>query len=316
VTALTQADAARTDTPRGQTRQPGKTSDAPVPLLPGSLTWRDFGTHLFTLVLPQAFILQVSHPVINSAVTVEKKYLYDPWGRARGSLELLWPVVYSRPDRAIAMGHKLRELHRQIKGTDARGHKFHALDPEAYSWVHLTGFAATMTLHELFGAPLSAEERARHFDEWKQLGALLGIKPRFIPQTEQAYWQEYNRIIEQRLDADNEALRDLLDKDHFAKWPVHPALEGKLPRWLWRLLMTAPSRMAHIITKATLPERFREKAGLRLSGTDRFIFRAFVRLVRTLHPLVPEKYRYLPLAWEAIEDARQHPQAYRLPANT
>ena len=50
----------------------------PVPLLPGSLMWKDFGSYLFHLMLPQAFILQSAHPVINAAVTVDKKYLNDP----------------------------------------------------------------------------------------------------------------------------------------------------------------------------------------------------------------------------------------------
>ena len=76
------------------------------------------GSYLFHLMLPQAFILQSAHPVINAAVTVDKKYLNDPWGRAKGSTELLWPFWYSLPEKAIEMGRRLRELHRSIKGTD------------------------------------------------------------------------------------------------------------------------------------------------------------------------------------------------------
>lgn len=288
---------------------------APVPLLPDSLTWGYFGSHLFQLVLPQAFILQVAHPVINSAVTVDKKYLHDPWGRARGSLELLWPVVYARPQTAIAMGQKLRELHRQIKGTDARGNRYHALDPEAYSWVHLTGFYAIVRMFELFGQPLDARQRSDYFSEWQQMGDLLGIAERCIPATEADYWREFNRIIDERIDADNEALQDLLDKDHFAKWPVHPSLSGKVPRWLWRVMMTLPSRLAHVIVKATLPENARRKLGLRYGFLDRIVFRSFATLVRVVDPLLPERWRYIGLARAALTDARENPQAYTLPAD-
>lgn len=305
------ANAPAQDTPRGAPVRP-----APVPLLPDSLTWDYFGSHLFQLVLPQAFILQVAHPVINSAVTVDKKYLHDPWGRARGSLELLWPVVYARPQSAIAMGHKLHELHRQIKGTDAHGKRYHALDPEAYSWVHLTGFYAIVRMYELFGQALDARQRAAYFSEWQQMGDLLGIPERCIPQTEADYWQEFNRIIDERLDSDNEALRDLLDKDHFAKWPVHPSLAGKMPRWLWRLMMTVPSRLAHVIVKATLPDNARRKLGLHYGAGDRIIFRSFAAVVRVAEPLLPERWRYISLARNAMADARANPQAYTLPVNT
>lgn len=298
--------------PHSDSGSPRPSALDPVPFLPDSLTWRDFGSHLFGLVLPQAFVLQAAHPVINSAVTVDKKYLHDPWGRARGSIELLWPVVYARPADAIAMGHKLRELHRHIKGTDKAGNKYHALDPEAYSWVYITGFYSTLKMHELFARPLDDAARADAFAEWKQLGPLLGISERFIPQTEAVYWSAFNRMIDERLDSHNEALGDLLHPDHFAQWPVHPALAGKMPKWLWRAIATPPSHLLFIIIKATLPERARDKLGLKYSRLDRAIFSAFAAAVRLIYPLLPERLQYIPLARAAMLDARAHPDAFAL----
>src|SRR5690606_26049851 len=128
---------------------PGASSGADLqPLLPGSQTWRDFGTLMFHLMLPQAFTLQVAHPMVDTAVGVDKKYKHDPYGRAKNSTRLLWPVVYSRPEQAVQMGMNLRELHRKIKGVDSKGNKYHALDPEAYSWVHVTGFDTTVRAHD------------------------------------------------------------------------------------------------------------------------------------------------------------------------
>ncbi|MCG8437024.1 MAG: DUF2236 domain-containing protein [Pseudomonadales bacterium] len=286
----------------------------PVPLLPGSLMWKDFGSYLFHLMLPQAFILQSAHPVINAAVTVDKKYLNDPWGRAKGSTELLWPVVYSRPEKAIEMGRRLRELHRSIKGTDKQGNKFFALDPEAYSWVHETGFYSVVKMYEWFGEPLSAAQRAEHFAEWKQMAAMLGIAERFIPQTEEAYWKHFNQIIETRLDAHNEALGDMMIPGHYSNYPVPPQLEGQLPRWLWKLMMLPFSVFMYRLTVATLPENYRRKAGLRYNRADKAFFKAFCWAVRKAYPKVPEKDRYIPLAWRAIDDARKHPEAYRYTA--
>ena len=282
------------------------------PLGPESNTWRDFGSYRFHLMLPQAFVLQSAHPVIDAAVSKEKKYKLDPWGRAKGSTKLLWPVVYSRPDKAIEMGHRLRELHREIKGTDKDGTRYHALDPEAYSWVHITGFDATLRMYEYFGTRLSREQREAMFGEWKQMGALLGIHEKHIPQTQDEYWKHFDYIIEQRLEW-GDVLDDLMDPGFYAAYPRPEELK-KLPMPIFRLLMKAMGWFMHKITIATLPETFRRRFDVRFSKTDQRLFRLFAWSVRTFYPLVPERLQYIPLAWRAIQDSRRHPDAYELDA--
>ena len=281
----------------------------PRPLGPDSLTWKDFGSKIYQIILQQAFILQSAHPVINAAVTKDKKYKYDPWGRARNSIKLLWPIVYSRPEKAIEMGKQLRELHRQIKGVDKDGKKYHALDPEAYSWVHITGFDANVRLHEIFGKPLTPEQRKQAFEEWKQMGAMLGIIDKYIPQTEEEYWKLFNQMIEERLQW-GEALDDLMDPWNIAKWPKPPEARW-MPTFIWKAIAIPTSWMVHKITVATLPLNFRARFQIRYNSWDQFVFRSFVVMVKMLYPLVPESMRYIPLAKRAIDDARQHPEAYR-----
>lgn len=282
---------------------------SPIPLSPDSLMWKDFGSQMFQIVLLQAFILQSAHPVIDAAVGKEKKYKHDPWGRARNSIALLWPIVYARPEKAIAMGKQLRELHRSIKGTDKNGQKYHALDPEAYSWVHMTGFDASVRMHETFGTPLTPEQRKQAFAEWKQMGAMLGIIDKYIPQTEEEYWKEFNRILDERL-AWGEVLDDLMDPLHYFHWPKPPHAKY-LPTLVWKIVMLPVSLMLYRITVATLPEKFRTRFKLRYNALDKLFFRGFVGMVKLLYPLLPESKRYIPLARRAIEDARRHPEAYR-----
>ncbi len=278
------------------------------PLGPGSTTWRDFGSYLFHLMLPQAFILQSAHPIIDVAVSKDKKYKYDPWGRAKDSTRLLWPVVYSRPDKAIEMGHRLRELHREIKGVDKDGNKYHALDPEAYSWVHITGFDATLRMYEYFGRPVSREEREQMFNEWKRMGALLGIPDKYIPQTQDEYWKHFDYIIEERLQWGG-VLDDLMDPKFYAGYPRPPELK-KMPMPLFKFMMTAVGWGMHKITVATLPQNFRRKFNVKYSKMDQRLFKLFALGVRIFYPLVPERMRYIPLAWRAIQDSRKHPEAY------
>lgn len=288
--------------------EPKQTKNDPQPLGPESATWRDFGSYLFHLMLPQAFVLQSAHPVIDAAVSKDKKYKYDPWGRAKGSVKLLWPVVYSRPEKAIEMGVRLRELHRQIKGVDKDGKKYFALDPEAYAWVHITGFDATLRMFEYFGRPVSREERTRMFAEWKQMGSLLGIPEQNIPQTEDEYWKQFDYIIEERLKW-GEVLDDLMDPGFYAGYPKPEELRY-LPTPIFKVMMTGMGWFMHKITVATLPVNFRRKFDVKFSKNDQRLFKLFAWSVRTFYPLVPERARYIPIAWRAIRDSRKHPEAY------
>lgn len=300
-----------------QAAAPSATTDKKTPLQPlgpDSLMWKDFGAHRYQLILQQAFILQSAHPVINAAVTKEKKYKYDPWGRARNSVALLWPVVYSRPEQAIAMGHRLREVHRPIKGVDKNGEKYHALDPEAYSWVHITGYDAIVRLHDIFGTPLTPDQRRQAFEEWKKLGGLLGVADKYIPQTEAEYWKQYNYIINERLQW-GEALDDLLDPWSFARWPKPPNAKY-LPTFAWKMLAVPMSLVIYNVTVATLPENFRARFNLRMNPLQKLAFRLFVGLVKIAGAITPESMKYIPLAKRAFDDARKHPEAYRYQPET
>jgi uncharacterized protein (DUF2236 family) len=278
------------------------------PISPDSLMWKDFGSYHYQLMLPQAFVLQTAHPVINAAVWAGQKYKLDPWGRAKDSVELLWPVIYSRPEEAIKMGHALRERHREIKGVDAQGKKYHALDPEAFSWVHITGFDVMLRLHEFFDMPLDEKQRATLFDEWKRVGALLGIHDRYIPETEAEYWRIFNDMIDTRLEW-TDVVNDLMDPDFYRRYPKPP--KSRHSDFTWRLFCIPFSWFQRLLIMETLPQRARDKWQLRSSLPNRLAFRAFCFLFKRLYPKLPESRRYIYLAFKAIEDARRNPEAYR-----
>ncbi len=278
---------------------------------PDSIMWRDFGTYLYQLILPQAFILQSAHPMVDRAVSVDKKYKLNPWGRAKDSLKLLWPVVYSKPQDAIDMGVRLRELHRAIKGTDADGKKYHALDPEAYAWVHMTGYDALLRLYRFFSNHrLTPKERAALFDEWKAMGTMLGIIDKSLPQTEEEYWVKYNEIIEQRLEK-GPVLDDLLDPLFvFKNYPKPPG--SKMPNFMWKTIALIWGYTQSKIIVATLPENFRKKIDMEYTKLDKVMFNTFAWMVRTFYPMLAEEKQYIPYIWRIMEDAREHPDAYQL----
>ncbi|MBC7173836.1 MAG: DUF2236 domain-containing protein, partial [Polyangiaceae bacterium] len=190
------------------------------------------------------------------------------------------------------------------------GKRYHALDPEAYAWVHITGFDATLRMHELFGTAPTREERTRMFHEWRQIGAMLGIRDQDIPGTEEEYWKHFESMIDNRLII-GDVVQDLLSDRHYYEQPKPPL------QWLsesaWRLSLEIIGPMMRMLTIGGLPKRFRERFDIPWSASDERRFRLFCALVRVLHPLVPHDRRYIPLARRAMRDARKHPEAYEMP---
>lgn len=289
-----------------QAPEPSPVGD-PVPLGPDSLTWQHFGTWRYHLMLPQAFVMQVAHPVIDAGVGEHSVYRTDPWGRARRSTELLWPVVYARPEEATRKGRQLRELHREIKGVDKHGQRYFALDPEAYGWVHGTGYDASIRLLELFDVSPTRAQRTRMFLEWRQMGRMLGIRDEDLPETERDYWQYFERMITERLELGDVA-QDLLDERHYLQTPKPPG--SKMPDAVWRLVTSSAGRLLRHNLLGTLPPLFREHFDIPWTDRDERRFRIWRRTVRSTHRLLPPPLRYIPLAREALRDVRRHPDAY------
>lgn len=247
--------------------------------------------------------------MINAAVSVDKKYKYDPIGRAENSIKLLWPVVYSRPEKAIEMGNNLREMHRKIKGTTEDGQKYYALDPEVYTWVFMTGYDASIRAFDFFATPLSAQERTAMFDEWKKMGRQLGVPETQIPDTEDEYWKYFNYIIDNRMEI-GAVLKDVIDPKLYDGFLQSEDMR-KVPNLIWKIGTRAASKLQHSVVVATLPARAKKKLQLKQSLVDKVIFRILQTTFRFGYPKLPERMKYIPLAWEAIEDARMHPEAYR-----
>ena len=288
-----------------------KQSRRPVlkPLGPDSQTWLDFGSWRFNLMLPQAFVLQVSHPIVDAGVGEHSVYKTDPWGRAKRSTALLWPIVYARPQKAIEMGVKLYDLHRSIKGVDKHGQKYFSLDPEAYSWVHITGYDASIRMHELLGSSPNTALREQMFREWRQLGLLMGIRDQDLPATQSEYWDYFNRMITERLEMGDVA-QELLADNHYLTLPKPPV--DWLPDQAWKVIRAVLGRFMRFNLRATLPVQYREKFNIPWSKRDERLFRWWCAFYRIIYSLTPRKMRLIPMARRAFVDAEKHPQAYNM----
>lgn len=93
----------------------------PITLGPDSLAWTHAGDNLQLLMAGTTLLLQVSHPVVGAGVGDHSVFKEDPWGRLKRTTEWGLRLMYGGEQGSPQAGRDLRELHRNIKGADAKG---------------------------------------------------------------------------------------------------------------------------------------------------------------------------------------------------
>jgi uncharacterized protein (DUF2236 family) len=268
---------------------------------PGSLIWERGGDWRALLVGGRSLLLQVAHPVVAAGVSEHSDFAADPWGRLMGTLELyVGGVIFGWPDGPAAAGARLREMHKSIKGVDAAGRRYHALQPDAYAWVHATLVEGFVALEDQFGRPFRPAELARLYDEMREVGRLYGLRDRDMAPdwpSFQAYFEEMVRIELE----DNATVREVLH----ALTHTPPPPELPIPEIFWSGIRPAAGHVGEITTVGLLPVPLRERLGLRWTRNQERELRALAALVRRSTPLLPERARLLPWAYNAKRRARR-----------
>jgi len=284
---------------------------APDSVGPDSLTWRYVGDVRYVpLGLSQAFLLQAAHPVISLGVEEHSTYKTDPGGRFERSIKLLWPVLYNTREGALDYGRRVRERHRDIKGVDSSGKAYHALNPEPYLWVHMTALESMIRFAGYIGEAPGRPEQEQMFGEWRRLGLLLGLRDTDMPATLADFETLFADYIAHRL-VRTPTLEFLLDAGYFRTVPRPPGLP--VPDMVWRLVRRPLGDLAFLMTRGSMAPRFRERFNVPWGRRDALLFAATTATLRLTWKIVPERLRWLPEAWQAIRDARLHPEKYRQP---
>jgi uncharacterized protein (DUF2236 family) len=279
----------------------------PVPPPPGGVLWSVAGDVRALLMLPAALTMQVAHPAIGAGVDEHSVFRTDPWGRGERSLRSVMLWVYGG-EAAAEEGRRLRTLHKTIMGTDAHGRKYHALTPAYYAWVHATGFPCYQhSLRYLNRRPPTAAQERQLYAEWLQVGRILGIHDRDMPQTVEEFWPYYRTMLAEEIER-TAVVRELTDPGQ----KVPPPDRGPLLRALWPVLLPPLAAFRSFVTVGYMPPDAREALGLAWSPAQERRLRRFSGAVRVLVPLLPERLRYLPMARRARAQAKaQHRAAAR-----
>jgi uncharacterized protein (DUF2236 family) len=193
----------------------------------------------------------------------------------------------------------LRSLHAHIRGTDAHGRPYRALDPGTYAWVHATGFPVMCHARRYLGPPLTPGEEDRLYAEWLQVGRVLGIRDAEMPQSVAEFWPYYRRVLTLEIET-TAVLREIVS----VTAPVPPPDRGPRPlrralRGLWPALRPPFLRLRRFVTVGLMPPEAREAAGLLWTPRQERRLRWFGRGVRTAVAVLPERLRYFPAARRA-----------------
>jgi uncharacterized protein (DUF2236 family) len=253
-------------------------------LVPGphTVTWRRAGDARMLIAAGYALLLQVSHPTVGAGVSEHSQFRREPWGRLLRTLDYSYTMVYGGAQAAGEMGRRIRGFHTHIRGVGADGRPYHALEPDAYAWVHATLAEAIVRAHERFGRPLREAQRERFWSEWRTLGRLLGIRERDLPCGFQGFEAYVREMLAGTL-VHTAAVDDVLAA------LAHPSAPevALLREPLWALARVPLGHVLELASVGLLTPPLRERFGLSWSGAQELELRALGATLRAATPLMP-----------------------------
>ena len=261
------------------------------PFGPGKRAWDDFGDLLFLSMGFGSYLLQTMHPAIGSALYEYSDFRTSPYGRAVRSFDSVMLWVYGG-ENGVDEGDRIQEIHRNMRGVDTRGNRYHALTPEIFAWPHATVFATSVvTAPYVRGAAMTPYEEAAFYNEMLQLGDLLHISPRAFPQNHADFWDYYHATVSDTLELTPMARETMRQ----AAAPPIPGVSGAMSTAAWPLRRLAGHPM-QLLAGAGLTPDAREILGINWTRADELQTRSIMAAGRALHARLPERMRYVPLA--------------------
>src|SRR3954464_14473500 len=126
---------------------------------PGSPVWRAFNDVRLMSTSGYATLLQVAYPTVRYGVHQYSSFLKDPWGRLLRTLDYVHGSIYGGPEMAGELGARVRGVQKAMKGTTPEGERYHAMEPEAFAWVHATLALAIVEGHRQFAREMTGAEK-------------------------------------------------------------------------------------------------------------------------------------------------------------
>ena len=239
----------------------------------------------------RALLLQVAHPLVAAGVAEHSGYRENPWKRLEGTMNAVWAIVFGTRAQADRAARRVRAMHGKVRGNlpEAMGRypagtPYRADDPELLLWILFTLVDSGIVVYRRYVGPMSRDEEAAYWEDYRVVGRLFGLRKRDMPAT---------------LDDLDAYRRRMLEGDelHVTPWARQRAreivLEPPVPR-VARPLVEA----VNFTTIALLPDRIRREYGFG-ALPPAFVRKAVVRgaseyTKRLVMPLLPGRIRLVP----------------------
>jgi uncharacterized protein (DUF2236 family) len=257
---------------------------------PGSLLWHYAGDRRMAFTGLSAGLLQLMHPAIGAGVAEHSDFFHDPWDRIVRSIPQIMGVIYDPEPEAV--GHRVRDYHRTIKGVDHLGRPYHALDPATFWWAHATFQNAVEQVVDRFDTRrLTDEVKEELYRDGVEWYRRYGVSMRPVPVDHRAFKDEWRRH-----------LQDVLELTPAAERAVDMALHDRgmdipfLPSWTRPFQPLAVTPVLRLTAIGGLPDRVRRRFGIPWRPDEELQYRALQLAVRELWRGLPAPLRYGPAA--------------------
>jgi uncharacterized protein (DUF2236 family) len=269
---------------------------AAEPLGPDSLTWKYFGDLRTGMMGVWIGAIQNMYPELGAGVEEHSSLLREPLQRVARSVYPIMGVVYDG-DRAGQTGEQIKNFHHDIKGVDAQGRRYHALNPETFYWAHATFFMLVIKVAEYFCGGLTDAEKRQLFDEHVQWYRMYGMSMRPVPASWEEFCEYWDRKCRDELEI-NQATLDIFDMRIPKPWFV------LMPTGIWDQLFKPMVAGQRWIAAGLFDPVVREKAGMHWTPGDEAVLRLFGKLVELAFLFVPDEIRLHPRALAGYRRAR------------
>lgn len=272
---------------------------APRPVGPGSLLWHFAGDRRVAFTGLSAGLLQLLHPAIGAGVADHSDFFADPWDRIIRSIPQIMGVIYDPEPEAL--GRRVRDRHRTIKGTDDAGRRYRALAPETFWWAHATFQWSAETVADRFDAHrLGAAEREELYLDGVEWYRRYGVSMKSVPPDRAAFeakWDIY--------------LTEVLEPNRASDRAIDMALHSRtmdlrfLPGWTRLLQPLVITPILRLTAIGGLPSVLRKRLSIQWRPDEEIEYRILQLAVREMWRNLPANLRYGPTAAEGYRARRR-----------
>lgn len=266
---------------------------------PGSLLWHYAGDRRLAFTGLSAGLLQLLHPAIGAGVADHSDFFHDPWDRIIRSVPQIMGVIYDPEPEAL--GHRVRDYHRAIRGIDAQGRPYRALSPSTFWWAHATFQFATEQVVDRFDVRrLTGDQREDLYLDGVEWYRRYGVSMRPVPPSRQEFQTVWDRH-----------LVDVLEMNPAAERAIDMALHDRgmnlefLPGWTRLLQPLVITPVLRLTAVGGLPEPVRRRFSVPWRIDEEIEYRILQITVREMFRNLPAFLRYGPTAADGYRARRR-----------